>query len=110
MRFANPGLLGGRGDFSERYVEPIGRGSAEAGARLRAKIKPFVLRRKKRDVLPELPPRTEAIIKVELEPTERDVYDAVRAATRKDVVERLGQGANVMAILEALLRLRQAAC
>lgn len=109
MHFANPGLLGGLSSFQERYVTPIGNGDPAAAARLRARIKPFVLRRMKRDVLPELPPRTEARLFVELEDAERAVYDAVRAATRKDVTEKLAQGGSVLAALEALLRLRQAA-
>src|SRR6185503_3707006 len=59
---------------------------------------------------PELPPRSEAVLYCELEEPERAVYDAVRAATRKEVVARLGAGESVIAALEALLRLRQAAC
>jgi SNF2 family DNA or RNA helicase len=110
MRFANPGLLGGRSGFQERYVEPIANGDPDAAARLRAKIRPFVLRRMKKDVLPELPPRTEAVLHVELDDAERSVYDAVRVATRRDLAARLAQDGNVLAALEALLRLRQAAC
>jgi SNF2 family DNA or RNA helicase len=64
----------------------------------------------KRDVLPELPPRTEAVLHVELGDEERAVYDAVRAATQSDVAKMLAQGNGVLAVLEALLRLRQAAC
>jgi len=52
MRFANPGLLGGRSSFAERYVTPIANGDAAAAKRLRAKIRPVLLRRLKRDVLP----------------------------------------------------------
>jgi superfamily II DNA or RNA helicase len=112
MHFANPGLLGGRSDFQERYNGPIAAGQPDAAKRLRAKIRPFVLRRMKREVLPELPPRSEAVLHVELDETERSVYDAVRAATKKDVAKKLAQGggASVLAALEALLRLRQAAC
>lgn len=110
VHFVNPGLLGGRADFQERYAVPIGAGDADAAARLRAKVRPFVLRRLKRDVLPELPPRTDAVVHVELDPAERSVYDAVRAATQRELLERLGQGGGVLAALEALLRLRQAAC
>jgi superfamily II DNA or RNA helicase len=110
MHFANPGLLGGRSDFQERYAGPIGNGDASAVARLHAKIRPFVLRRMKREVLPELPPRTDAVLHVELDEVERAIYDAVRVATRKDVVTKLAQGGGVLAVLEALLRLRQAAC
>ncbi|HEY8943571.1 MAG TPA: DEAD/DEAH box helicase [Polyangiaceae bacterium] len=110
VHFVNPGLLGARSDFQERYANPIGQGDATAGARLRAKVRPFVLRRLKRDVLPELPPRTDAVLHVELDEGERAVYDAVRAATHKELLEKLGQGGGVLAALEALLRLRQAAC
>jgi SNF2 family DNA or RNA helicase len=69
-----------------------------------------VLRRLKRDVAPELPPRTEAVLPVSLDERERAVYDAVHAATRADVVALLDAGGGVMKALEALLRLRQAAC
>ena len=112
MHFANPGLLGGRSDFQERYNGPIANGEPDAAKRLRAKIRPFVLRRMKREVLPELPPRTEAVLHVELDETERSIYDAVRVATKKDVAAKLAQGGggSVLAALEALLRLRQAAC
>ena len=110
MHFCNPGLLGGRGDFGERYVDPIVRGDPTAAARLRAKIRPFMLRRMKREVLPELPPRTDAVLHVELDEAERSVYDAVRAATRKDIAERFADSRSALAALEALLRLRQAAC
>ena len=111
MHFANPGLLGGRSDFQDRIAGPISSGDASAGTRLRAKIRPFVLRRLKKDVLRELPPRTDAVLHVALEENERAIYDAVRAATKKEIAARLaGSGSSVMAALEALLRLRQAAC
>ncbi len=110
MHYCNPGLLGTRSDFAKRYSKPISRGEDGAAERLRKKLRPFVLRRIKRDVAPELPPRTDSILHVELDETERGVYDAVRAATRKDIVERLSAGGSVLAALEALLRLRQAAC
>jgi SNF2 family DNA or RNA helicase len=69
-----------------------------------------VLRRIKREVAPELPPRTDIVMRCELDAEERSVYDAVAAATRADVVERLQSSGGVLAALEALLRLRQAAC
>ncbi len=110
MHFLNRGLLGGRRDFQERYAKPIADGIEGSAARLRERIRAFVLRRLKRDVAPELPPRTDATLYCALGDTERRVYDAVRAATLHEVVAKLREGGGVLAALEALLRLRQAAC
>ncbi|HEX8112081.1 MAG TPA: DEAD/DEAH box helicase, partial [Kofleriaceae bacterium] len=110
LHFTNPGLLGGRTDFQERWAEPISLGDAAAAARLRERIRPFVLRRMKSEVARDLPPRTDAIMYVELDEAERITYDAIRAATQSEIVALLQAGGGVMAALEALLRLRQAAC
>ena len=110
LHFLNPGLLGGRTDFQERYARPIASGSPGAAARLRERLRPFVLRRMKREVAPELPPRTDVVLRATLSASERAVYDAVRAATREALVAKLAEGGGVMAALEALLRLRQASC
>lgn len=110
MQFVNPGLLGTRADFEARFGRPILQGDADAAHRLASRIKPFVLRRLKREVAPELPPRTEIVRHVELSPSERQLYDSVLLAARRDVMAKLGESANVMEALEALLRLRQASC
>ena len=110
LHFTNPGLLGGRTDFQERWGEPISQGDRPAAARLRERIRPFVLRRMKSEVARDLPPRTDAIMYVELDEAERTTYDAIRAATQREIVALLQAGGGVMAALEALLRLRQAAC
>ena len=110
LHFTNRGLLGGRKDFQDRYARPVADGVPGVAARLRSRIGPFVLRRLKRDVAKELPPRTDLVLHCALSAPERDVYDAIRVATRKDVVHRLRAGGSVLEALEALLRLRQAAC
>ena len=110
VHFTNPGLLGGRADFARTWAEPIEGGSVEKTQGLRKKLAPFLLRRLKKDVAPELPARTEAVRFVTLEEKERAVYDAVYAATRDEVVAMLTGGGGVLKALEALLRLRQAAC
>jgi superfamily II DNA or RNA helicase len=109
MHFVNPGLLGGRRDFDDRYSQPIARGEQRAAARLRERIRPFLLRRLKKEVAPELPPRTDLVLRCVLSESERAIYDAIRLATQARVAEQMG-ATNVMAALEALLRLRQAAC
>jgi superfamily II DNA or RNA helicase len=110
FRFTHPGLLGTRGDFDERYARPISAGSNEALDRLRSLTKPFLLRRLKKDVARDLPPRSDVVLTVELEEAERELYSAIHAAKSKEVIEALEGGGSVMAALEALLRLRQAAC
>lgn len=101
VHFTNRGLLGGRRQFAD---------SAASLELVRSKVAPILLRRLKAEVAPELPPRTEYVRPVTLEEGERAVYDAVLAATRADVVAKLDAGSGTMAVLEALLRLRQAAC
>ena len=110
MHFLNPGFLGGRQNFQERYAKPIAAGQAHAAARLRERLRPFVLRRRKQEVATELPPRTDVVLHCVLTEDERQVYDAIRAATREQVVTRLAAGGSVLEALEALLRLRQACC
>src|SRR6185503_18629475 len=59
MDFVSPGLLADLGTFEEKLARPIDRGDQEAAGRLRATIHPFVLRREKTEVAPELPAKIE---------------------------------------------------
>ncbi|MCM2277413.1 MAG: DEAD/DEAH box helicase [Oligoflexia bacterium] len=110
FRFLNPGLLGRRGEFLERIAGPIGRGDARAAAELQKRIRPFLLRRLKRDVAKELPPRTETVLRCELSAAERELYESILGATRREILGSLESGGATLAALEALLRLRQACC
>jgi superfamily II DNA or RNA helicase len=110
FHFANPGLLGGRQDFQERYARPLAEGDGQAAERLRQRIRPFMLRRLKREVARELPPRTDVVVRCTLSERERELYETILAATRREVIEKVQESGNVLAALEALLRLRQASC
>ncbi len=110
FQFLNPGLLGKREDFLENFARPIARGEDQVAKRLRQKIKPFILRRLKREVAPELPARTESVLHCELSADERNVYDSLLATTRKEVIANLEGGGSVIKALEVILRLRQACC
>ena len=118
MQLLNPGLLGDRRFFVDRYARPIQNGDSARAANLRTRVAPFILRRRKVDVLPDLPSRTETVLYAELSTAERERYEIVRATTRRDILDQLakqngGEGetrVNMIAALEALLRLRQAAC
>ena len=109
FHFLNPGLLSGRRDFQDRYAKPIAAGEPGVAKRLRERIRPFVLRRLKREVAPELPARTDVTLRCTLNAEERRAYNTVRVAAQEKLVKQIG-GNDVMAALEALLRLRQASC
>ncbi len=105
MHFLNPGLLGSYNTFSERYSA-----SDTHHGVLKKTLQPFVLRRKKQDVAPELPSRTHMVLRCTLTEEEQRVYNAVQSATLTQALKALNEQNNVMLALEALLRLRQAAC
>jgi superfamily II DNA or RNA helicase len=112
--FLMPGYLGDARDFRERYELPITREKdSTAQARLARRLRPFMLRRLKRDVAPDLPARIEQVSFCELTPDQRGVYQQVIEASRKEVLEAVGaQGfaRSRMVVLSALLRLRQVCC
>ena len=114
FQFVMPGFFGSEASFRRRYARPIQLdGDEEALARLKARIRPFVLRRLKRDVAIELPPRQEQILYCDLGPDQRRLYEQIRATWRSvvlDEVEEKGVGGATLTVLEALTRLRQTCC
>jgi superfamily II DNA or RNA helicase len=112
--FLMPGYLGTAKDFRERYELPIAKEkNAEAQARLARRLRPFMLRRLKRDVAADLPAKLEQVSFCELTPDQRGVYQQVIEASRKEVLAAVGaQGIakSRMVVLTALLRLRQVCC
>lgn len=112
--FLMPGYLGTAADFRERYEQPITRDkNVEAQARLARRLRPFLLRRLKRDVAADLPAKLEQVSFCELTPEQRAVYQQVIEASRKEVLAAVGaQGLakSRMVVLTALLRLRQVCC
>lgn len=112
--FLMPGYLGTAKDFHERYELPIAKAkSVEAQTRLARRLRPFMLRRLKRDVASDLPEKLEQVSYCELTPDQRNVYQQIIEASRKEVLEAVGaQGLakSRMLILTALLRLRQICC
>ena len=112
--FLMPGYLGSSDDFRDRYEIPIARErDAASMARLARRIRPFLLRRLKREVAPELPEKLEHVSYCELTQDQAGVYAQVLAATRRQVDDAVGaQGLakSRMVVLTALLRLRQVCC
>ena len=106
-----PGLFPRPAGFAERYRTPIENdGDQEALHRLRARIRPFMLRRTKAQVVQELPPKTEQVVGVDLAPAHRRIYDQHLTRERVRVLGMLDDlGRNKVAIFRALTRLRQLA-
>lgn len=112
--FLMPGLLGSAKRFNEVFRTPIEKQfDGEARKRLATRVAPFMLRRTKEQVLKDLPPCTEIVRWVELEGSQRDLYESLRVAFDKKLREALktqGVGRSQIMILDALLKLRQVCC
>jgi superfamily II DNA or RNA helicase len=111
FEFLNPGLLGSAKAFQR--ASSVRARDDEAVEWLSRALRPFILRRTKEQVAPELPGRTEQTLQCELEPAQRRHYDELRKHYRETLLARVardGVNRSKMQILEALLRLRQAAC
>ncbi len=103
MHFLNPGLLGTRSAFTRRYR----RSEAAQREQLRTLLAPLVLRRRKNEVLQQLPPLTDIVLHIELSREERALYESLRrhACERAEAGPGAGFG-----LLPALMRLRRACC
>ncbi|HMY79241.1 MAG TPA: DEAD/DEAH box helicase, partial [Thauera aminoaromatica] len=112
--FLLPGFLGSHKDFTATWRTPIEKhGDTVRRDLLAARLRPFILRRRKEDVATELPPKTVIVRSVGLEGGQRDLYETVRAAMDEKVrAEIAGKGfaRSQIVILDALLKLRQVCC
>ncbi len=121
FEFLNPGLLGAAPAFRRLLAAPTAMSTAVRGplapdakaiAAVAQALRPFMMRRTKAQVATDLPARTERTLYVELEGEERASYDALLRRVRSDLndtIDKVGLGRAKMQVLEALLRLRQAA-
>ncbi|XZE53801.1 DEAD/DEAH box helicase [Planctomycetaceae bacterium SH139] len=114
FRVVSPGVFGSWDSFRGRFAAPIERDQSEsARIALADRLKPFVLRRTKTEVLTELPPRTEMNLYVDLSKEEQARYEQVRLAALGEV-ETIADLSNPqeqrIRILAMLTRLRQLAC
>lgn len=109
-----PGWLGDSKRFTQDYRTPIERqGDGQRMEHLRARIKPFLLRRRKEQVARELPAKNEFVHWVELTDAQRDHYETVRLAMDRkvrDAIQSNGLARSQIVILDALLKLRQVCC
>ena len=112
--FLMPGFLGTSERFRNTYRNPIERaGHQGALDSLRRVVSPFVLRRTKEQVAQDLPPKTRLALPVELSGPQRDLYESIRVAAHGEVrklIRHKGIHGVTIAILDALMKLRQVCC
>ncbi len=109
LSLSSPGLFPRPEIFTERYRKPIESGtSPEQLAVLRRRVRPFMLRRTKAEVAPELPDKQEQVVHVELSPGHRRIYGQHLQRERQRVLGPLADlDHNRIAIFRALTLLRQ---
>lgn len=116
MDFLMPRYLGGYKEFRERYEQPIESGGTDVEyvqKKLRRKIHPFLMRRLKKDVAKDLPPKIEKLATCSLSPDQTVVYRELAGQARRtlnDLVDQKGFNQSRMEVLKILMQLRQACC
>jgi superfamily II DNA or RNA helicase len=114
FHFLMPGFLGSDPEFKKDFRGPIEKYSdAVARERLSRRVKPFMLRRTKGQVVKELPPKTEIIESIAFDDPQRDLYESIRLTMDEQVrnlIAAQGFDRSRIQILDALLKLRQVCC
>jgi len=114
FHFLMPGFLGSQQAFKVQFRNPVEKDSHDDLRQVLSKrVAPFLLRRTKEEVAPELPPKSEIIQSVELTDKQRDLYETVRIAMETRIrqeIKKKGLSRSHIIILDALLKLRQICC
>jgi len=114
FHFLMPGLLGSQRQFKSVFRNPIEKNQDTMRQQaLARRIAPFLLRRRKDDVIKELPPKTIMIRGCELNGEQRDLYETIRLSMQQKVnaaIAEHGFARSQIIILDALLKLRQTCC
>ena len=112
FRFIQPDLLGAESAFQKQFLIPIRQGNPRIEAQLQQLIAPFILRRSKSEVAPELPPLTEETIYCDMTEEQETYYEQEKNSLRNILLQHPQQidKLHSFSILNGILRLRQLAC
>jgi SNF2 family DNA or RNA helicase len=110
MHFVNPGLLGGFASFNQHYVQPIKKQmESSESLQLKSILEPFVLRRTKEQVAPELPPLTEITVSCQMDEIQQKLYEAEKSRYRNLILNSEDEpkpNLSAILVLQALMKLR----
>ncbi len=112
FHFLQPDLLGSETDFVKQFINPIRQNDTRKETRLRQLISPFILRRSKHEVAPELPPLTEEVIYCDMSEEQDNLYRLEKNSLRNTLLEARtpGERHQQLTVLNGITRLRQLSC
>jgi len=112
FHFLQPDLLGPESTFVKLFVNPIKQGNERIETKLQHLITPFILRRCKEEVAPELPALTQEIIYCEMMEKQKEAYEKEKNSLRNTLLQlKTGmEKPSNFTVLEGINRLRQLAC
>ncbi len=112
LHFALPSMFGSAEFFKREYAEPIDVRKDNNKIKLLQKLTaPFILRRTKEQVAKDLPPKTEITLWCEMEKSQREVYENIRARVAGEIsglIRTDGLSKSKLAVLQGIMKLRQA--
>ncbi|CAM4188826.1 DEAD/DEAH box helicase [Aquirufa beregesia] len=113
MNFVNPGLLGSQRYFKDLFQVPIEKkADAEKKKRLYFLIKPYLLRREKRQVAADLPAKMESVTYCVMSEEQERLYDKTKSFYRDVLLKQIkdeGLQKSRFSVLQGLTKLRQLA-
>jgi superfamily II DNA or RNA helicase len=86
FNIVNEGMLGSLSSFKKRYINPIKRENIQQEKALLSMIQPFMLRRTKSEVAPELPPLTEEVIYCDMSDEQAAYYETEKNKIRNNLI------------------------
>ncbi len=111
LDFLLPGIFGTREYFKREFADPIDRDNdPEKIAALQKLTAPFLLRRTKEQVAPDLPEKTEMVMWCEMNPYQKTLYESIRDSISSSLflnIKKEGLQKNKLAVLQGILKLRQ---